>query len=100
MTCQSYMNPCPCCGRSHMAKPKEHGPLHLEIYKSRSANPKQRYRWRCTSGNGEKIAQGSEGYVRIIDCADMATYVVPNYVTISYPPGYKPKATAHGLGAL
>jgi uncharacterized protein YegP (UPF0339 family) len=91
MTCQSYMNPCPCCGktRTHMAN--HHGPIHLEIYKSRSANPKQRYRWRAVAANGKKVANGSEGYVKIDQAAEMARYLIPNYISISYPPGYMPK---------
>lgn len=70
----------------------KHGPFHIEIYKSRSANPKQRYRWKAiTTGNGKKVANGGEGYLRMDAAADMANYLMPGATEIRYPDGYKPK---------
>ena len=55
----------------------QHGPMTVEVYESRAGNAKQRYRWRARSqGNGRKVASSGEGYARIFDATDMATFVI------------------------
>jgi uncharacterized protein YegP (UPF0339 family) len=36
----------------------------LEVYESKDRSPKQRWRWRLVSRNGNIVAIGSEGYAR------------------------------------
>lgn len=51
-------------------------PVTIRVYRSRSANPKQRWRWTLIASNGRKIANSGEGYARRSDASRMADYVV------------------------
>lgn len=51
-------------------------PLTLKVYRSKSLNRKQRYRWTLTAANGRKIANGGEGYAERADALTMGEYVV------------------------
>ena len=44
----------------------------LILYKDR----KKQWRWKLVAANGNKIANGSEGYVNRVDCQMMATSIV------------------------
>lgn len=36
--------------------------LTVKVYRSKSLNPNQRWRWRVRGGNHRKLANGGEGY--------------------------------------
>lgn len=55
------------------------GPLTLKVYRSRSVNRKQHYRWTLTAANGRKIANGGEGYADRTDALAMGEYVVKEH---------------------
>jgi len=66
------------------------GELTIRVYRSRSLNRKQRWRWTLIAGNGQRIANSGEGYARKIDAVEMAEHVVKlphgNAVTVQPSP--------------
>jgi uncharacterized protein YegP (UPF0339 family) len=44
----------------------------LILYKDR----KKQWRWKLVAANGNKIANGGEGYINRIDCLDMAISII------------------------
>lgn len=52
------------------------GRYTLRVYRSKSLNRKQRYRWTLTAANGRKVANSGEGYVNRYDALAMGEWIV------------------------
>lgn len=48
------------------------GRMTLTVYRDRSGQ----WRWKVTAANGRKVANGSEGYRRRVDCERMARKIL------------------------
>ena len=51
---------------------------HIVVYVDESGE----YRWRAVAANGETVADSSEGYVRRIDCVEMASKMFPSLTIV------------------
>lgn len=58
--------------------------LDVEVYRSRSKNPSERYRWRATAPNGRKVANGGEGYTEFAEALRMAEKVLGGHYKIRF----------------